>query len=170
VLYLLQNESWHLISLQNWVHPRSLKPIRTARLGELDLKRGNRIRLSVCFSCWQTHMKTMLHICYIRAGCLGPTLLCSWLVVQSLGAIRGPCHWTLRSSCENPIPSGVLSPSPNSYARFPELNSIDGMDLKLAQSLGRHSLRFYRIFVPGQRQGAKNQSLVLLMIPCYAFG
>ena len=81
---------WHFKSLQEYLQPLPLSPDKTVQLGEQDLQAGNRVRDSPCSSCWKTSMKTNLHICYICAGDLDPTLYALWLVVQSLGVLKGP--------------------------------------------------------------------------------
>ena len=54
-------------------------------------------------------LKTKLHICYESMG--------ARLMVQTLGAPKGAC-W---SYCGISMPFKPLSPSPNSFTRFPEL-------------------------------------------------
>ena len=72
------------------LHPLLLKPDKAAQLGEQDPQAGNGVRESLCSSYWRTCMKTKLHICYIGAGGLGPAHYALWLVVQALGAPKGP--------------------------------------------------------------------------------
>lgn len=43
----------------------SLRPEKTVQLGERDPQTGNRVRVSHHSSCWKTHVKTKLHICYL---------------------------------------------------------------------------------------------------------
>ena len=56
--------------MQDYVHPCPLKPIRTAQLWVQNPQTGNRIRENPCFSCWETHMKTMLLMCYMSNPCM----------------------------------------------------------------------------------------------------
>jgi hypothetical protein len=51
---------------------------------------GNSFRDSPCSSCWGTHMKIELHICYICAEVLGPAHVCS-LVGSVSERPKGPC-------------------------------------------------------------------------------
>jgi hypothetical protein len=62
---------------RTWAHPLPLTPDKAAQLGEKDPKAGNRVRVSLCFNCYETHMKTKLHICYKCVGGLGPATACS---------------------------------------------------------------------------------------------
>lgn len=110
--------------------PCPLKPIRTAYLGEQDPQIVNRVRVSPCFSCWATHMNTLLHICYLYARMDRSN---PWMLLFS-GSVSGN-HQVFRltghswSFCNIPISfisSGFLSPSPNSYTTFPELNLMFG--------------------------------------------
>lgn len=43
----------------------SLRPEKTVQLGERDPQTGNRVRVSHHSSCWKTHVKRKLHICYL---------------------------------------------------------------------------------------------------------
>jgi len=59
---------WHNKSLQDWSYPLPLRPDKAGQLGEYISHIDNSFRDSSCSSCWGTHMKTKLHICYICAG------------------------------------------------------------------------------------------------------
>lgn len=52
-----------------------------------DPETGKKFRDIPCLSCWETHMMTKLHFCYICAEGLGPA---QGLVVQSQGAPKDP--------------------------------------------------------------------------------
>lgn len=64
LVYLLQNRSWHLITVSLGIS--SLTESRTkAQLWEQDLQPGNRVKISPCSSCWGNWMKNKLYNRYI---------------------------------------------------------------------------------------------------------
>ena len=77
---------------------------------------GNRIRDNPHSSCWRTHMKTKLHICYKCVGGLGPPPACS-LVGSSASVIPPPApvvpgELTLNLVVSlTPLTCSVLSPT-----------------------------------------------------------
>jgi hypothetical protein len=93
-----------------------------AQVGEQDPQAGNRVRDSPYSSCWETCMKTKLHICYICVGGLGPAHVCS-LVAGSVSGEPPRVH----VSCPVGLPvefrflSGSSFLPPNSFTRLPEL-------------------------------------------------
>ena len=86
-------------------------------------------------------MKTKLYICYICAGGLNPTLICSSVdrsVSENLQGSRVADCW---SSFGIFIPSKFLNSSPNSSTRFPKLGIVFGCgSLHLFQSASGWSL------------------------------
>ena len=57
--------TWDIKSLQTQAHPLPLNLPKAAQLRERDLQAGSSFRESSHSSCWGTHVKTKLHICYI---------------------------------------------------------------------------------------------------------
>jgi hypothetical protein len=108
--------------LQGKVHLLPLRPDKAAQRGEQIPQIPNSFRDSpCCSSCWGSHMKTELYICYICAGlgALGPGNGCS-LVGGSVSEC--PPRFRLVDcwySCGIPILFRAFNPVPNSSIRVP---------------------------------------------------
>ena len=74
------------MSLQDKRYPLPLRPNKVSQLMEWDTQAGNIVKDSPSSSCWENHMKTKLHVCYICiGGGLGPAQVCSLGATKSLG-------------------------------------------------------------------------------------